>query len=86
MIKFMNGTHPFKATLIGMVMTVFVLYPAYSRINNFSDYITRRIFTAGTNAGGKFFGILWAFLVAFGILFVCYLYLWYGVKIWTILN
>jgi hypothetical protein len=85
MMKYTQHNHPLKATLIGMVLTVFVLYPAYSRIDDISENLTRRIFTAGKNAAGKFLGLLWAFSVAFGILFVCYLNLWFHINLWDLL-
>ena len=81
---YMHKTHPLKATLIGMALMVFVLYPAYHKIDSLSAGIARRVFAAGTNAAGKFLGILWAFGVAFGVLFLCYLGLWFHVTIWDI--
>lgn len=75
----MQTKHPLKATLIGMILTVFILYPAFNKFGAMSDILTARIFRAGKNAAGKFFGIIWAFAVAFSILFFCYLYLWFHV-------
>lgn len=84
LMSYMHFTHPLKATLIGMVLMVFILYPAYNWIDKLSNVITVRIFNAGRNAGGKFLGLLWAFGVAFGILFLCYLYIWFQVKVWQL--
>ncbi len=84
LMRYMHQTHPLKATLIGMVLMVFVLYPAYNWIDDLSEKTTKKIFTAGKNAAGKFFGLLWAFSVAFAILFVCYLNLWFNIKIWKL--
>lgn len=84
LMKYMHLTHPLKATLIGMVLMVFILFPAYNWIDKLSGIITVRIFNAGRNAGGKFLGLLWAFFVAFGVLFLCYLYIWFNIKVWDL--
>lgn len=84
MMSYMHLTHPLKATLIGMVLMVFILYPAYNWIDELSGIITVKIFTAGRNAGGKFLGLLWAFFVAFGVLFLCYMYIWFHIRVWDL--
>jgi hypothetical protein len=84
LMGYKHATHPLKATLIGMALMIFILYPAYNWIDNISENLTVRIFTAGKNAGGKFLGMLWAFGVAFGILFLCYLHLWFHINIWDL--
>jgi len=81
---YMRHNHPLKATLLGMALMVFILYPAYNWINELSEKLTKRIFSAGKNAGGKFFGLLWAFVVAFSVLFLCYLHLWFHLNIWNL--
>lgn len=84
MMSYMHLTHPLKATLIGMVLMVFILYPAYNWIDELSGIITVKIFNAGRNAGGKFLGLLWAFFVAFGVLFLCYMYIWFHIRVWDL--
>jgi hypothetical protein len=39
---------------------------------------------AGSSAGGKFLGVLWAFVVAMFILFCFYLHLWFDLSIWDL--
>ena len=83
LMGYMHETHPLKATFIGMLLMVFILYPAYNWIDDVSREITKRVFTAGKNAAGKFLGLLWAFMVAFGVLFICYLNLWFNLSFWN---
>jgi hypothetical protein len=74
-------THdPYKATGIGMVILVFVLYPAYNWLDDLSEQSAKRIFKVGKNAGGKFFGVTLMFLLSLGILFLIYLNIWFGWK------
>lgn len=84
LISYMRATHPFKATLVGMVLVVIVLYPAFNWLEGVSEKLAKQIFTAGKNAAGKFLGLLWAFSVAFAILFFCYLKLWFNIKPWDV--
>jgi hypothetical protein len=83
-IGYMHDMQPWKATLIGMMLMVFVLYPAYNWLDDLSEKLTKQVFTAGKNAGGKFLGLLWAFSVALGVLFCFYLHLWFHLKPWDL--
>jgi hypothetical protein len=85
LMRYKHMTHPVKATLIGMVAVVFILYPAFNWIDDWSEKLSKKMFAAGKNAGGKFFGLLWAFSIAFTILFLCYLNLWFSIKPWNLL-
>ncbi|MFI5221107.1 MAG: hypothetical protein ACHQK8_02190 [Bacteroidia bacterium] len=82
LISWLHFMPPLKATLIGMSIMTVILVPVYQYVKSFCEMITGKIFSAGRNAGGKFFGLLWAFAVAFGVLFVIYLRIWFGVNIW----
>lgn len=69
--------HPAKATLLGMGIMVFILYPAFNWIDDFSEKLTKKYFNAGKNAAGKITGTLLAFLILVFILFLFYLHIWY---------
>lgn len=71
-------SHPAKATLIGMFLTVAVLYPAFIWLDDLAEKIAKHFFKAGKNAAGKTIGVLITFCVAIGILFLFYLHLWFG--------
>lgn len=70
--------HPAKATLVGMAILVFILYPAFNWIDDFCETLTKKYFNAGKNAAGKITGVLLAFVVLIFILFLFYLDLWYN--------
>lgn len=78
-------THPAKATMIGMFLTVAVLYPAFMWIDDWGEKITKNFFKAGKNAAGKTIGVLITFSITLGILFLFYLHLWFGLYLWDLL-
>ena len=83
--KYLKNMNSAKATLIGMGATVFILYPAYSYIDKWSEKLTKKMFNAGKNAAGKFIGLLLVFSAAIFILFIAYLKMWFNVWYWDIL-
>lgn len=85
LLEHKNLTHPAKATLIGMFLTVAVLYPAFVWIDDLGEKITKNFFKAGKNAAGKIIGVLITFCIAIGILFLFYLHLWFGLYPWSLL-
>lgn len=82
LFSYKNLTHPVKATLIGMGLTVFILYPAFMWIDDLSEKLTKRFLKAGKNAGGKVMGLILMFLLALAVLFAFYLHMWFGVMPW----
>jgi hypothetical protein len=84
LLTYRHIVHPAKATAIGMLLTVVVLYPAFTWIEDLSDRFTKKYFKAGKNMAGRTIGISVAFSIAFGILFLCYLNLWFGLMVWEL--
>jgi hypothetical protein len=84
LLRYKNIVHPAKATLLGMLLTVIVLYPAFMWIDDLCEKFTKRYFKAGKNAAGKVIGVLITFVVAMGILFILYLRLWFGMNVWQL--
>lgn len=76
--------HPAKTTLIGMLLTAFVLYPAFMWIDDLSEKLTKSYFKAGKNAAGKTIGVLVTFCVAMSVLFLFYLNMWFGMYLWDL--
>ena len=71
--------------MVGMVIMVFVLYPAYNWLDDFSEKVTKRYFNAGKNAAGKITGTLLAFVILIFVLFLFYLDLWYNKSLLEVL-
>lgn len=81
----LKNLHPAKATMVGMGATVFILYPAFTYINKWSERVTKKIFNAGKNAAGKFLGLVVVFVLLVFILFAAYLKLWFNLWIWQVI-
>ncbi len=84
LLEYKHLTHPAKATLIGMLLTAFVLYPAFMWIDDLSEKLTKSYFKAGKNAAGKTIGVLITFCIAMSVLFLFYLNMWFGMFLWDL--
>jgi hypothetical protein len=84
LLRYKHYTHPAKATLIGMLLTAFVLYPAFRWIDDLSEKLTKKYFKAGKNAAGKTFGVILTFGLAMSLLFCLYLNSWFELNIWDL--
>lgn len=69
---------PARATLTGMAMLVFVLYPFFHYLDQWSEQAAKRLFKIGKHAGGKFIGVSLVFLLALSALFLFYFADWHG--------
>lgn len=84
LLKHKHMMHPAKATLVGMLLTAIVLYPAFMWIDDLSEKLTKSYFKAGKNAAGKTIGVIITFMIGMGILFQFYLHLWFGIFVWDL--
>lgn len=75
------GIDPFRFTLIGMLALVFLLLPAFKILNAKIELLTARMLASGSNSFGKFLGLLLSFTLLFGLLFLIYLYHWFGISV-----
>jgi len=75
LMKYKGMAHPLKFTLLGMGITVLILYPSFKYLDRL---ITR--FTAKVLLKGKgFAGIVFMFCICFGVLFWFYVRKWFGI-------
>lgn len=83
-LNYLHRMHPAKATAIGMAATVFILFPAFTYIDKWSERTTKKLFNAGKNAAGKFIGLLLVFAITLSVLFTVYLKMWFNVWVWQL--
>jgi hypothetical protein len=83
-LKFKTGFHDkYLLTLIGMAVIVAIYYPVFGLVHHFTENMTKRFVSASQKkAGNELLGITIAFLLGGGILFLIYLYQWYGITLW----
>jgi len=78
--------NPYKFTGIAMLTLVFILVPAFSYMQPKVELLVARVLLSGSNSFGKNLGLLLAFALIFGILFVIYLNQWFSINLWTVLK
>jgi hypothetical protein len=79
-IHYHIGINPYKFTAIAMLALVFILVPAYGYLNARVELLVARLLVSGSNSFGRAVGLLFSFTLAFGLLFVVYLYQWFGIN------
>jgi hypothetical protein len=78
LVSFRSRFDPYTFTLISMGIITVVFYPLFAKMHDWIGALSKKIIRSGRSAGGKFIGLILAFLVCFGILFCFYLKMWYG--------
>ena len=83
LVSFRSRFDPYTFTLIAMGIITVVFFPLFAKMHDWINALSKKIIKSGRSVGGKFVGLLAAFLVCFGILFYFYLKMWYGKDIIT---
>lgn len=83
-IKFKTGFHDkYMLTLVGMAVIVAIYYPVFKLVHYLTENLTKKfVRTSQRHAGNELLGIMLAFLIGGGILFLIYLHQWYGITPW----
>jgi ABC-type Mn2+/Zn2+ transport system permease subunit len=83
-LKIKTGIHnKYLLTVIGMGVIVVVFYPVFALVHHLTEKLTGHfIKKTKTITGNEFLGLLFAFIMGFGILFLVYLKKWYGLTVW----
>lgn len=83
-LKFATGIRdPYRNTLIGMGIIVGVFYPVFKLTEFVVEILTEHfVEQAKERSGNSILGLLIAFTIGFGLLFVLYLKEWYGKTLW----
>lgn len=74
---------PYKATLVGMAVIVFVLFPAYKWMDSVVQRFTKKFLTAGKNIAGTYISITLTFGICFLCLYLLYLKMWFDIPVLT---
>ena len=83
-LKFKTGFHDkYILTLIGMAIIVAIYYPVFGFVHYLTESMTKKFVSASQKkAGNELMGIIIAFFIGGGILFLIYLHQWYGITLW----
>ncbi len=77
---------PVSFTLIGMGVIVVVFYPLFTKMEEWVKKISTRFIRTGKSVGGKYAGLLLAFVAAMLILFCFYARMWYKIGLSEIIS
>lgn len=83
-LKIKTGMHnKYILTLIGMAVIVAIFYPVFTFVHYLTEQSAHHFIkkTKGIT-GNNLMGLLLAFSIGFGILFLIYLKKWYNITIW----
>jgi hypothetical protein len=78
--------NPYKFTAIAMVALVFILVPSYRYMSSKIEVMIAKLLLSGSNSLGKTIGLIFSFALAFGILFLIYLYHWFNINVFDFVN
>ena len=83
-LKLKTGVRdPYLRTLIGMGVIVGIFYPVFKFTEWFVELLTENfVEKAKEHSGNAVLGLLIAFVLGFGALFILYLKEWYGKTLW----
>ncbi len=79
MVSYKYHYKPVAFTLIGMAITVMILYPFFLKLENWVKVISVKAIKSGKSVGGKFLGLFLIFLAALLVLFYFYAKMWYHI-------
>ncbi|HLP74547.1 MAG TPA: hypothetical protein VK155_16690 [Bacteroidales bacterium] len=70
---------PVAFTFIGMGVIVLIFYPLFIKMEEWVKKISTRFIRTGKSVGGKYLGLVSAFLIAIALLFYFYARMWYNI-------
>jgi hypothetical protein len=79
MVSYKNHYKPVAFTLLGMAITVLILYPVFIKLESWVKDISVKAIKSGKSVAGKYLGLLFIFLAALMLLFYFYAKMWYHI-------
>lgn len=79
LISYKNHYKPVVFTLLGMAITVVILYPLFIKLECWVKDISVKAVRSGKSIAGNYLGLLFTFLAALTVLFYFYEKMWYHI-------
>jgi hypothetical protein len=79
MVSYKDHYKPVAFTLLGMAITVLILYPVFIKLESWVKDISVKAIKSGKSVAGKYLGLLFIFLAALMLLFYFYAKMWYHI-------
>lgn len=84
-VTYRNHVKPLTFTLIGMTITVIILYPLFAKLEEWVKNLSMKIVKKGKSLAGKYAGLALAFVVCILVLTWFYARMWYHIDLLKIL-
>jgi hypothetical protein len=68
-----------------MIITVIILYPLYSKLEEWVKSLSMKLVKKGKSFAGKYLGLFLAFMVSMAVLCYFYARMWYHIDLWHIM-
>ncbi len=81
MVSYKDHYKPVAFTFIGMTITVVILYPFFIKLEGWVKSISVKTIKSGKSVAGKFFGLIFTFLIALLVLLYFYAKMWYHINV-----
>ena len=81
LIGYKNHFRPIAFTLIAMGIITLVFYPLFTKLEDWINVLSVKIVKSGRTFGGKYLGLLLAFIICLAILTYFYAKLWYKIDL-----
>jgi hypothetical protein len=85
MVSYKNHYNPIAFTFLGMAITVVILYPLFIKLESWVRFVSVKAIKSGKSVAGKFFGLLFTFILALLALAYFYARVWYHVNFFQVL-
>jgi len=84
-VTYRNHVKPLTFTLIGMAVTVIILYPLFAKLEEWVRNLSMKLVKKGKSLAGKYAGLALAFIVCILVLTWFYARMWYHIDLLKIL-
>jgi hypothetical protein len=85
MVSYKSHYNPVAFTLLGMAITVVILFPLFMKLESWIKYISVKAIKSGKSVAGKYLGLLFTFLAALLLLAYFYAKMWYHINFFQVL-
>lgn len=85
LVTFKHHARPLTFTFIGMAVTVVLLYPLYSKLEEWVKKLSMKLMKKGRSMAGKNLGLILGFIISLAVLAYFYAKMWYRLDLLKIL-
>jgi dolichol kinase len=85
LVTFKNNVRPLAFTIMGMGVIVVIFYPLFAKLEEWVKGVSMKVVKKGKSMAGKYFGLIFSFLLCLIVLSYFYAKMWYHIDILKIL-